>query len=287
MTLSLTTLPHRALLSIHGADCDSFLQGLITQDIALLQRQPVLFTAMLSPQGKFLHDFFIIRDGDARLIDIDRTHLDAFTQQLKRYRLRAKVEWADASTQWQVAAAWGGDTLDINWQADPRLAAIGWRAWLPAAQMVTATATPDDYRRHCLSLGVPDGAIDASERNFVLELGYEPLQAVSYTKGCYVGQEPTARMHYRNILRKCLFSVRSVNEVESLPESATIIHAGEQEIGELRGSNGAIGIAQCRIDAWRTAIAHGEPFRAASIAVEIHAPGYLKPILDALPDEAG
>lgn len=287
-----THLPQRCVIRLSGQDCDPFLQGIITQDIGLLATQPLIFSAMLSPQGKFLHDFFIFADGDARLIDIDVAYKDAFLKKLKIYKLRSKVSIEE--TDLSLQAAWDEAPQDEGWMADPRHEGLGWRRVISSSprnevrrksKRESRPASPLDpgfrgddatqkYEKHRLSLSIPDGAVDGSERHFLLELGYDQLSGVSFSKGCYVGQEPTARMHYRNVLRKGLFSVRAAND-ETLPEAGTPIMAGDKALGEMRSSCGAIGLAFCRMEPVQTAWQAAQEIQAGEHTITLQIPSYM------------
>ncbi len=262
-----THLPQRSVIRLTGPDADSLLQGIITNDIGLLQKQPVLFSAMLTAQGKFAHDFFIFKDGEDRLIDIDASHQEAFLKKLKLYKLRAKV--AFEATALQVWAAWDAAPEGGNWHADPRLATMGWRRIAEESMEEKRR----EYEAHRLSLGVPDGAQDANDRHFLLELGYDQLNGVSFTKGCFVGQEPTARMHYRKVLRKGIFQVSGD---APLPEARAPIMAGEKTLGEMRSSQGNIGLAFCRMDPVQSAQTSGEPITAGEQLIHLNIPNYMQ-----------
>ncbi|HEU0066561.1 MAG TPA: folate-binding protein [Sphingomonas sp.] len=180
-----TMLADRALIRLSGAEVRNFLQGLVTVDTTgALPR----WSALLTPQGKALFDFILWGDGDDLLIDCERAQVDALAKRLAMYRLRRPI----------VIGA--EDALAVHWSAapvdgaapDPRLAALGWR-WLAPAGAAT-----DAWHRHRLSLGVTEGVGElGSGETLWLECNAGELGGVDYTKGCYVGQENTARMHYR------------------------------------------------------------------------------------------
>lgn len=259
----ISPLPDRSVLRLSGEDTRSFLQGIITHDVNKLTADNPLFAAMLSPQGKFQHDFFLIADGEDILLETEAPLLDALLKKLKLYKLRAKVTFTNESDAWHAAAAWNGDAPQAErFYADPRLAAMGYR--ILSRSPVTATATYDDYERHRLSLGVPDGSRDASERAVIMELNYDQLNAVSFTKGCYVGQEVTARMHYRHILRKCLYIVRAD---APLPPAGTDItlQGGGKAVGEIRSSQGNLGLALLRVESSASPLYTGDSKLSAEL----------------------
>lgn len=180
-----TMLADRALIRLSGEDVRGFLQGLVTNDTAA----PFpLWAALLSPQGKALFDFILWVDGDDVLVDAEAAQRDALLRRLSMYRLRRAI------------AITAEDALAVHWSPepvagavpDPRLAALGWR-WL-AAPGAPATG----WRAHRLRLGVAEGVEElGAGETLWLEANARELNGVSFTKGCYVGQENTARMHHR------------------------------------------------------------------------------------------
>jgi folate-binding protein YgfZ len=198
-------MPHiadssRTILAIHGEDRISFLQGILTQDVSKLADDGIQFAAVLSPQGKILHDMFLIADGERILIDTPARYAETLLKRLAMYKLRAKVAIENISTAYGVG--YGEHGL-----ADPRHAA------LPKRHYALPTGTEDGsatMHRATLALGIPDSAIDFAPDDVVaLDAGYDLLNAVSFTKGCYVGQEVTARMHYKNIARRGFYILTS------------------------------------------------------------------------------
>ncbi|UZK64937.1 CAF17-like 4Fe-4S cluster assembly/insertion protein YgfZ [Sphingomonas sp. M1-B02] len=182
-----TRLPDRALLRISGEDVRGFLQGLVTQDLASVTPETPQYAGLLTPQGKALFDFILWADGEAILIDCETGQRDALARRLSIYRLRRPVaiEPIDGGVHWST-----GGTRGVP---DPRLAALG-RRWLGPAEGAPATG----WLKHRLSLGVTEGAAElGQDKTLWLESNAAELNGVSFTKGCYVGQENTARMHYR------------------------------------------------------------------------------------------
>lgn len=188
-----TTLPDRALIRVSGDDVRDFLQGLVTQDVATVRPGSPRWSALLSPQGKALFDFILWDDADAVLIDCEATRAEALARRLAMYRLRRPIEIAAAGG----AVHWRADGEEGS--ADPRLAALG-RRWLGAAG---APAT--GWTEHRLRLGVTEGVGELGDgATLWLECNAEELGGTSYTKGCFIGQENTARMHYRSKVNRRL-----------------------------------------------------------------------------------
>ncbi len=187
-----TTLGDRAVIRLSGEDVRGFLQGLVTNDV--LGPLPV-WAGLLTPQGKALFDFILWADGADVLIDCEATQAEALAKRLSMYRLRRAITIAR------------DDSLAVHWAPageagvpDPRLAALG-RRWI---------APPDGaatgYHAHRLSLGVPEGVDElGQDKTLWLETNAGELNGVSFTKGCYVGQENTARMNYRQKVNRRLF----------------------------------------------------------------------------------
>lgn len=192
----------RGLLMLRGHDVAQFLQGIVTQDLRRLSAEsPLLFSALLSPQGKILHEFFIHRPpaphDDAVLLDTRAQDLADLQARLLRYRLRTPVEIRDVSAQWRVEVG-GADGL-----ADPRHAQLPLRHYQPLTDAPDSPDDADPAIAACQALGIPQLGHDfAADSVNLHDAGYDLLHAVSYSKGCYVGQEVTARLHYKQVARK-------------------------------------------------------------------------------------
>jgi len=258
-----TALPQRGLISVSGDDAREFLQGIISNDINKVSESSGIYAAFLTPQGKYLYDFFIIQQGDSLLIDCEADRLAEFFKKLKMYKLRSKVELADVTTDFEVFALFGEKADSKAGQAvdggvifnDPRLASAGARAILPkgtgAAALNGLGIAPSDanaYDTHRLALGLPDGSRDLIvEKSTLLENGFDELNGVDWDKGCYMGQELTARTKYRGLVKKRLLPVAIAGDA---PEAGTIIKSDGKEVGEMRSSRGTQGLALIRIEAF-------------------------------------
>lgn len=201
----------RGYLNIHGSDRYSFLQGLITQDILLLQDQPALYTAMLSSQGRYMYDFFIINKDDFLLIDIDCVRITDLFKTLSAYKLRSDVSVVDVSESYYGASFVGDNTLlddDLYTYsyADPRLPQLGLRFVVPQAMTLAFDQAAMAYNHYRLTLGIPDGVQDMIQsKSIPLEFCFDELHAINWTKGCYLGQELTARTKHVGVVRKSIF----------------------------------------------------------------------------------
>jgi len=247
-------LPSRAVIEVAGDDAVSFLQGLVSNDVTQAAPAHAVWAALLTPQGKWLADFFIFSDGARLLLDVERAQIAMLVQRLGRYRLRAKVSLTELS-DWHVYAAWGEPAevpADAVAAPDPRLPEAGLRILSPA--LLAETASGEAWDAHRLALGLPDGSRDLeSEKSVLLEAGFDELGGVSWTKGCYMGQELTARTKYRGLVKRRLVPV----SVEGpLPPSGTPILREGAEVGSMRSGQGAIGLAQLRLEAVGTPSLH-------------------------------
>lgn len=263
-------LDNRAVIRVAGPDRVTFLQGLVSNDMTSVAPERAVFAAFLTPQGKFLFDLIVCESGDGFLLDVEAARAADFVKRLSMYKLRAKVTIASAPDL-AVFAVPGPDAaaaLSLSGAAgaarplpeaggvacvDPRLAELGGRviastdAPLTAAGLTEAPfASWDEVR---LSLGVPDGSRDLPvEKALLLENGFEELNGVDFNKGCYMGQELTARTKYRALVRKRLVPVAVAGD---LPEPGTPVLMGESEVGEMRSGRGGLGLAMIRLDALR------------------------------------
>ena len=244
-------LTDRSLIRLSGVDTRTLLQGIITNDVRLLESQTAVFSALLSPQGKFLHDFFLVRDGDDILLETETRQVEGLMKLLTMYRLRAKVTFT-LLPDWHIyadrdfSASPQDNNIHISF-SDPRHPDMGMRLY-----STTVVSEPADslnaYETHRLHIGIPEGWKDAIyNRSFLLEMVYDKLHAVDFTKGCYVGQEVTARSRFRAELRK---SIHRVTGTPPLPPFGTeILNEQGMVAGEMRSSCGAEGLAMIRHEA--------------------------------------
>ena len=296
---TMVVLEDRGVISIHGPETLAFLQGLISNDINKVSTTRAIYATLLTPQGKFLHDLFIAAapESEGILIDCEGDRLDDLLHRLMMYKMRAQVELANESDTFDVVAMFGDEALKaLNLEAapgsavghaggviftDPRLAAIGARAVVPTSSGVEALVAsgftksePQDYRRRRLEYGLPDGSHDiVVEKYFPLECGFDELHAIDYEKGCYVGQELTARTHHRGKIRKRLMPV----VVEGpLPEPGTSVLYGDREIGEIRSGAGNRALALIRIEHFETAEKEHSAFTAGTAKVRPFKPAWAR-----------
>jgi folate-binding protein YgfZ len=210
--MAATTLADRALLRLSGEDVRGFLQGLVTNDLALLAPGRPLWGGLLTPQGKALFDFILWAEGEDVLVDCEAEAAADLDRRLTLYRLRRPIVIAPEKG---LAVHWSADGEEGA--PDPRLPALG-RRWLaPGGERARG------WLRHRLSLGVTEGGAElGSDKTLWLECNAAELNGVSFTKGCYVGQENTARMNYRSKVNRRLVVVPT-----DTPGERTRIHYSE------------------------------------------------------------
>ncbi|WP_412553530.1 YgfZ/GcvT domain-containing protein [Shimia sp. MIT1388] len=225
----------RSIFRLTGSDTESFLQGLITNDMTHLT-DGLLYAAILTPQGKYLADFFLKRDGDAVLLDANAAQAPALQQRLTMYKLRADV--TIEPTPLHLHRGLGDIPEDAA--IDSRSPNLGWRAYRDAPQEDDAT----DWTALYVANQVPNAGLELDHNSFILEMGFERLNGVDFKKGCYVGQEVTARMKHKTELRKGLALV----SIEGNAEAGTPILKGDREVGTLHSVAGDQALAYLRFD---------------------------------------
>jgi hypothetical protein len=276
-------LENRGLLRLGGNDARALLQGLVTADITQLSDGHAIYAALLTPQGKFLFAFHVLVDPEAAtdaetlLLETSGERLTDLERRLTLYRLRAAVTIEPCSPMPSVAVLFGDDAVAIaelprqvgamrrgdglTFMVDPRLAAFGVRlygersvieSWL--ADRSVAVVNADRLDRHRIALAVPEPDIDlVVDKTIMLEAGLDQLGAVAFDKGCFVGQELTARTRYRGLVKRRLVPVALENAVV---EPGFAVMAGEREAGEIRSVGPGMALALLRLDRL------GEPLEA-------------------------
>ncbi len=247
------TQDRRAVIALTGEDRVSFLQGLVSNDVAKATPDQALWAAFLTPQGKFLHEFFIVDDGERLLLAPEAERSAELIKRLTLYKLRSKVEIAETDLVMVAlygedapaalgldaergrARSWGGGVVFV----DPRHAEIGAVGFLPRETCESALAdagfeagSQDDYDARRIALGLPDGSRDLEpEKAMLLEAGFDELGGVDWNKGCYMGQELTARTKYRGLVKRRLLPLSFEG---TPPEAGEAITQAGKEVGRLR-----------------------------------------------------
>lgn len=264
--IHLTPLPERGVLAVEGDDRVAFLQGLVSNDIEAVRPGHAVWAALLTAQGKWLADFFVFATADALLLDCEAAQIPMLIQRLSRYRLRMKAALREEPAL-HVHVAWGGrpDTDGII-APDPRLPDFAWR--ILTTEPLPASATPDDWDRRRLIAGLPDGSKDMeADRSTLLEAGFDELAGVSWSKGCYMGQELTARTKYRGLVKRRLVPVTVAG---SLPRPGTPVLKDGVDVGTMRSGRDGIGLASLRLDAL------GGTLHCQDAALTPHVPAWMR-----------
>lgn len=286
---NLCRLSDRGVLRISGEDATSFFQGLITNDIAKLDTAGALYTALLTPQGKILFDFFLVRveDGSADasfLIDCASAHAADLAKRLTFYRLRAAVEVENLSETHGVIADWGdADAPEVEGAvvyADPRVSEIGRRIIAPVDTLADFAPAPDspggaEDRYHALriSCGLPDSIRDiGSGEMFPHECNLDQLGAVDFKKGCYVGQEVVSRTEHRGTARKRVLPIRTDG---AAPVSGDTISADGKPVGTVLSESGGHALAIVRLDRAGSALEGGHVLEASGGTVHLLRPAWV------------
>ncbi|MEO9904192.1 folate-binding protein [Nisaea sp.] len=263
-------LPSRGVLSVVGPDARKFMQGLVSNDVERVAPDRTIHAAFLTAQGKYLFDFMIAEADGALLLDCEADRLTDFQKRLKLYKLRSDVTVEDVSAKFRVLVITGDDAskkLGLNAEAgmakaveggvvftDPRHAGLGARAiigtdklegFIAARDLTESTQEAYDLAR--IKLGVPDGSRDMQlEKTILLEAGFDELNGVDWKKGCYMGQELTARTKYRGLVKRRLMPVRILDG--EMPAPGTPVMRDDREVGEIRSGAGTMALAMLRVN---------------------------------------
>ena len=281
--LKMARLSDRGVVRVAGPDAMKFLNGTITADLDMLARQAAVHSALLTPQGKMLFEFFVVKAPEAEggfLLETGRDLAGGLVKRLRMFMLRAQVTVEDVSGAFEVAAVWGGpppasDKLIVY--EDPRFVTrMGARMLAPVPPGFSAHTgdvdgeaewvRAEDYHAHRIARGVPEAGKDyALGDTFPHEANLDLLHGVSFTKGCFIGQEVVARMKHKGVVRK---RVLAVDGAAPLRSGAPVM-LGEAEIGRIGSVAGRQGLALIRIDRYAEARARGETAFADGIAISV------------------
>jgi len=269
-------LEDRGVLRVAGEDAASFLQGLLTNDVVDLAVGAARYAALLSPQGKILFDFLVLRvpveSGAAFLIDGPAAQIPDLARRLSFYRLRAKATIADESAERAVAAFWGAAPAaptDGFLYVDPRDSRLGWRAILPRAAAAAIGGDIEAYEAHRIRLGAPRGGVDFAYGDiFPHDANLDLLHGVDFEKGCYVGQEVVSRMRHRGTSRKRIVRLALAGPA---PAPGAPVLAGETPVGTLGSAADGLALALLRLDRVEDARAAGGGLTVAGVAARIEA----------------
>lgn len=262
----------RDIVAVSGADSRSFLQGLVSQDMDRVSPEMSVYSALLTPQGKYLHDFIVWQSGDTLLLDCEAGRGADLSQRLSRFRLRADVQ-LEPRDDLAVFAVFGagvhetlglarepGSTIDLTDGracTDPRDAELGCRLIGPPASLTDSLTELDvpaapfeDYDALRIAREVPDGSRDMDiEKSTLLESNIDRLNGIDWEKGCYMGQELTARTRYRGLVKRKLAAFRATHPSQVPGEP---VFLGDRKVGEIRSRSGEKLLLSVRLDALET-----------------------------------
>jgi len=282
----LALLADRRLIQITGPDWRSFLQGLITQNVETLDEGAVAYGALLTPQGRLLFDMFIWAETDGAVLDVAAEEREALIARLSMYRLRSKV--AISAKEGGVFALFPSDAAPRGegWRADPRLAALGWRAIGDASPDADAEpADLDAYHAHRIGLGVPDLVRDGlSDKAYAVEADMDLLNGVDFSKGCFVGQETTSRMKRRGQIKTRLCTLRF--DGAAPPPGAEVLCADGPDAAVLRAGEVLSGCDGHALALMRLDRAHRRNLSIDGRPAQLAPADWLLPALTAAPSEA-
>ncbi|MFO0990663.1 MAG: folate-binding protein [Hyphomicrobiales bacterium] len=258
-------LPGRSVLAVAGADAGGFLQGLVTSDVEGLAPGMAGYAALLTPQGKILFDFPLQRQDDGFLIDCATSQREALVKRLGFYKLRAKVAITPREDLKVVVAEAPAPGLF----ADPRLVALGYRGYSTGDFAEAAT-----YEARRIALGIADSEADiGSSELFPHEANLDQLNGLSFSKGCYVGQEVVSRMEHRGTARTRILPLKLDG---AAPAKGTPILAGVKQIGTLLSSAGDRALGLLRLDRLADAAAAGDRLLTDSVPVHVIKPAFAR-----------
>ncbi|MCK0068627.1 YgfZ/GcvT domain-containing protein [Kordiimonas laminariae] len=246
MTTEILELKNRAVIRISGPDAKEFLNGLVTNDVAQVSDTQAVYAALLTPQGKFFYDMLITQDSEGLLLDIEAKTKADLLRRLMMYKLRAQVEITE--TDLKVWALFGGEADKGTSFQDPRHKALHKRVLANTNPAADANDLPYlKYEERRIRHGIPDGSRDIlTEKYFWLETNAEALNGVSFSKGCYVGQELTARMKHRTTLKKMIVPVELTSGTFETGDAITT--ADGSKAGEIRTHSGDYALAYLKLE---------------------------------------
>lgn len=268
-------LPDRGIVSVTGEDARAFLDNLITNDLAALEKPgDAIHAALLTPQGKILFAFFVVQRPDGYILETDRERSADLAKRLTMYKLRAKVTINDLSANYATIAAWDGEPprspLYVAF-ADPRSDRLGVRLLMApalAAKLEPGLLPAVHYDRHRIALGIVDGGRDyVLGDTFPHEANFDRFHGVSFTKGCFVGQEVVARMQNKTVVRKRVVRISGSGDLTSGAD----VTIGDAVIGKVGSVAGREALAMLRLDRAMEAVDKGQTITADGIAVTIEA----------------
>ena len=297
----LIQLPDRALISVNGPDARAFLQGLVSNDVNKVNPNAAIYSALLTPQGKYLFDFFVLQpnenDPNHLWIDIDQSQADTFLKRLRVFRLRSQVELTSVEPEKSVFAVLGSKVSILAkfdrglLFSDPRHTNLGYRLLLDKSTLIPTVlsdltiGTTEDYEDKRIALAIPKSDQDLiQEKTTLLEAGFDELNGLDWDKGCYMGQEVTARTKYRGLVKKRLFPLK---REDSIPTPGSEIYQGQKKVGLVTSCSDNLALASLNVKAALAVLNKGETIHLENNeeALKIMPPDWLKKSLKKHQDE--
>jgi folate-binding protein YgfZ len=285
--------PERRVIRIGGAEAADFLQSILTSDMEALLPGETRASALLTPQGRILADMMVLRVEDGFVLDCDASRAEDLFTRLRRYKLRRPItlEMLDDHQLW---VGWDGAAMPADASTDPRHPALGWR-WIGAAGSGPDTASGsgtvdiDQWHAVRIAAGVPQGPVDLQpERALMLEAGLDRLGAVDFEKGCYVGQEVTARTHYRGLVKRRIVPLAISG---GRPASGDAVTDGERELGAVlsvaANSEGALCLAAMKLSDIHRISDGDQEVTAGGHAARLAIPDWMLPLPDPSKTDSG
>ena len=278
MQARIALLPDRGVVSVKGPDAREFLDNLVTNEMGLLDGQEAMHAGLLSPQGKILFAFFVVRTPAGYLLETGLDQTAALAKRLALYKLRAKVEIADAAGEVVVLVSQGSVRARPPGAiafADPRSEQLGDRVLIPAPVvgeivklMGAPRMLPEVYAASRIRAGVPEAGLDYPLGDtFPHEAGFDLFHGASFTKGCYVGQEVVARMQNKTVVRKRIVRITAADPLATGAE----VRVGEAAIGSVGSVADREALAMIRLDRVAEALDKGQPITAGGVPVDVDA----------------
>ena len=269
-------LSDRAAIRLTGPDAPHFLHNLVTSSVETLATGEAAYSALLTPQGKIIADFMVLRTPDGFLLDVPVVQRDELKKRLTLYKLRADI--AILLEELLIVAFWDTPSPPVSGAfPDPRFPELGYRAFVPTSEIdhvftsATTKASEADYHAHRIALGIPEGGRDFMFGDtFPHEADMDQLGGVDFRKGCYIGQEVVSRTHHRTTARTRAVPVR----IDGAAQPGDIVLAGDKTVGNIGSLIDTRGIAMLRIDRADDALAAGIPLTAGDAVVTIAKPSW-------------
>jgi folate-binding protein YgfZ len=271
---------NRSVFLLQGDDLSCFLQGVITNDVLQLPSKRVLYSALLTPQGRFFCDFFLFWEEGKIFLECVTEMKEHLLKKFQLYKLRSQITILDVSDAYGVYTYQESRACEEEWPLDPRCQELGYRALLRKEDAVLIfkesgiTEDTSSYEELRLALGIPEPIRDmVPEKSIPLECGLDQLNAISWDKGCYVGQELTARTYYQGLIRKRFLPVKIEGALSE--GSPLLIYQDGQEVGTLHSHTGSVGIARLRIDQIQEALAGSKKLQCESAQLSPYVPRWM------------